>query len=190
MTRDLAAELVDYFTRVGQDTALNAARAIHARTSDVLHLVRSDSRFSGPLTGGSGRLYYSVAPLGSRGSAAFPCFSRPVTLRDGTDCARLYDALADGGWHSSSELQSLRMTVHSRISDLRLKHGCTVETMHDPQQERARAYLYRLVGTRPLTEGEGRSSRRSSSVSGPVLDERGFALSSTGPLQLTFGEAA
>lgn len=211
MTRDLASELVIHLTEVGEDTLLGSARAIRARTSDVLNLLRTDKRFSGPLTGDDRRLYYQLAPEALRRSGVFPCFSRPVSLRDGTDCARLYDALADGEWHSSSELQALRMTVHSRISDLRLKHGCTVETMHDPQQERARAYLYRLVATQPLTKEEAVVPAGSSSVSGSVLDGHDLIpgaspachagahddgatgkgqAASIEPLQLTFGEAA
>jgi len=211
--RDLSAELVAHLAEHGEDTLLGAARAIRARTADVLNLLRTDSRFSGPLTGDGGRLYYQLAPEALRRSGAFPCFSRPVSLRAGTDCARLYDALADGGWHSSSELQALRMTVHSRISDLRLRHGCSIETMHDPQQERARAYLYRLVGTQPLTKREESTegSMSSRSVSGSVLDEQGFIpggssachagahddgatgkglAASIEPLQLSIGEAA
>lgn len=168
--RDIAAELVTYLAENGEDTAMGAARAIQARTSDVLQVVRTDKRFSGPLAGEHGRLYYRLAPEALHRRTAFLSRSRPVTIRAGTDCARLYDALADGEWHSSSELNGLRMTVHSRISDLRLKHGCAVETMHDPQQERARAYLYRLTGA-PLTGGETMPA-----VSFPVSGDRASSL--------------
>lgn len=55
----------------------------------------------------------------------------PKTLTEGTDCYRLFEALRSGEPKSHQELYALFMIVHSRASDLRLKHGCLIDTWRD-----------------------------------------------------------
>lgn len=55
----------------------------------------------------------------------------PETLTDGTDNHRLFVALRSGQPKSHHELYGLHMIVHSRASDLRLKHGCLIDTWRD-----------------------------------------------------------
>ena len=55
----------------------------------------------------------------------------PKTLKEGTDCYRLFVALRSGEPKSHQELYALHMIVHSRASDLRLKHGCLIDTWRD-----------------------------------------------------------
>jgi hypothetical protein len=56
----------------------------------------------------------------------------PPTLKEGTDNYRLFMALRPGIPKSHHELYGgLHMIVHSRASDLRLKHGCLIDTWRD-----------------------------------------------------------
>src|SRR6185295_6360014 len=55
----------------------------------------------------------------------------PETLTEGTDTHRLFLALRSGQPKSHHELYGLSMIVHSRASDLRLKHGCLIDTWRD-----------------------------------------------------------
>lgn len=55
----------------------------------------------------------------------------PESLTKGTDNHRLFMALRSGQPKSHHELYGLHMIVHSRASDLRLKHGCLIDTWRD-----------------------------------------------------------
>jgi hypothetical protein len=55
----------------------------------------------------------------------------PPTLKEGTDNHRLFLALRSGQPQSHHTLYGLHMIVHSRASDLRLKHGCLIDTWRD-----------------------------------------------------------
>lgn len=136
--RDVAAEVAVYLAEHGQATALECARAIRARTIDVLHALRTDARLSGPYQGRDGRNYYRAAhdAVEARGTR-----SRGIR----THCDRVLDLLADGRWHSHLELYQLGTIAHSRISDLR-RRGHRVDCRRDGD-----LYLYRLVPVR----GEG-----------------------------------
>lgn len=136
--RDVAAEVAVYLAERGEATALECARAIRARTIDVLHALRTDARLSGPYQGRDGRNYYRAAhdAVEARGTR-----SRGIR----THCDRVLDLLADGRWHSHMEGYQLGVILHSRVADLR-RRGHRIDCRRDGD-----LYLYRLVAVR----GEG-----------------------------------
>lgn len=78
-----------------------------------------------------------------------------MPLKAGSDCAFLLGVLSDGKPHSAHEIRRLSqaergagMTVNSRASDLRKKHGYHVKCWHDASAgKRDQAWLYQLQGT-------------------------------------------
>lgn len=183
MTRPgLADRIVGYLAEHGQARALEIARALEVRATDVTDVLRADERFSEPLPGERGRLYYQLRSVVPRGSQRAGGRSQ---------CERVLAVLADGGWHDHHEFYGW-CVLHSRISDLRAQ-GHEIEMRREGS-----LYLYRLAGQRtrdadeavgmdvfgaPLeaagSPGIGRS---------PTWSDREPAASSG--TQLTFGEAA
>jgi hypothetical protein len=103
-----------------------------------------------------------------------------------TDVQFLIDVLADGGWHSNTEIlrrsvdeRGVGMTVHSRISDVRKRgerDGFTVEHRR-VDGERGDAYQYRLRRAAALAEPETRTTphRQPVPVSASAQPARGGA---------------
>lgn len=185
MSRDLAAEIVAHLIQVREDTAMGAARAVKARTADVLQLVRTDSRFSGPHRGGDGRLYYrlaSDAPIVSAG--------RGTRSRRRSQLDRVLEILADGKWHTTAEiLRLVPCVLHSRIAEARAR-GLNVECDHTAGVG-AESYRYRLVAG-PLT-GEGVANSGSIPSGGaamPAVSSPSGSAANIEPFQLTIGQAA
>lgn len=186
--RDLSAEIVAALT-TGEHTMLAIARTVKARNQDVIDHVRALEA--------AGRVYQAEGPDG-RVVYGLPAAATGRSGNRPTDADRLLAVLADGRPHNHLELYGLNMIVHSRVADLR-KRGHDVRSWRE-NHPNGRRYWYQLVAG-PLTAGgvteagsatspEAGSAISPPAVSGSVLDERGLALSSTGPLQLTFGEAA
>jgi len=102
---------------------------------------------------------------------------KPVTLTPGTDADWLYDMLADGEPHTLNEIlhrsfkeRGCGLTVHSRVSDLRVRHGLQVR--HSVTSgRRGNASVYQLVV--PLAETP-------SPCPEPVAPQEG--VSASGPL--------
>lgn len=69
-------------------------------------------------------------------------------VKQGSQCAKLLRALSDNNWHSLADLHRRAgpMIVHSRISDLRKKHGYEIEHRHVEAKRAALSSQYRLVG--------------------------------------------
>ncbi len=94
-------------------------------------------------------------------------------MRQRTDCEFLLEVLADGDWHSTSEIlrrsileRGHGMTVHSRVSDLRKKRGLLVEHRR-VEGERADAFQYRLACS-AASEPCGDSSEPGAAAAAPA----------------------
>jgi hypothetical protein len=96
----------------------------------------------------------------------------PPTLKEGTDNYRLFMALRSGEPKSHHELYALHMIVHSRASDLRLKHGCLIDTWRDGGST---MYQLRSVAGAVQTPGE---TAATAAVPGPPA---------SGPSSMTSG---
>jgi hypothetical protein len=84
-------------------------------------------------------------------------------MKAGSHCARLRDLLADGEWHSIAEiLRAHPMIVHSRVAELRDRHGLAVE--HRTVGPGPFGSEYRLLGG-AVSEGDTGAASRSPSLS-------------------------
>jgi hypothetical protein len=88
-----------------------------------------------------------------------------------TDNEFIAEVLADGKWHSTSEILSYSiherghgLTVHSRVSDLRSK-GFEIEH-RTAKGSRAQAHQYRLVRARPGQDRQGKGLDNGSALDG------------------------
>lgn len=77
-----------------------------------------------------------------------------ATLAEGTDCAFLFSVLSDGLPHTLNEIhrrsfseRGCGLTVHSRVSDLRTKHGYVIEHLTIPNASRGEGHAYQLVSS-------------------------------------------
>lgn len=141
MTRDLNGEIVAFLGR-GPATATEIAAGVRARRADVDEALLDGPFAEAPAPEGA-------HPLARHWSAA-PLPSRAVPERQ-SDKDFLLHVLADGGWHSLSEIltRSFRergcgLTVHSRASDLRRKDGLDIEQRATTSNDR-RGSEYRLL---------------------------------------------
>jgi hypothetical protein len=107
-----------------------------------------------------------------------------------THCQRILAILDDGDWHEKSEFYGF-CVLHSRISELRNKHGYTIEKEH-----RGGKVFYRLVAG-PLNEVEvsphAGPIRTACGESGPMAaatDGKKEASASLSGKQLSVFEAA
>lgn len=77
-----------------------------------------------------------------------------MSVTPNSQCARILRVLADGRWHSMSEIhrRAGNCVLHSRISDLRLRHGYMIEHDHVKAKSAALANRYRLLT--PITREE------------------------------------
>lgn len=68
--------------------------------------------------------------------------------------ARILRALADGRWHSVAQIHRRAGTsrLNSRVSELRSKHGFTIEHERLPGRNGALGHRYRLVNPPPAAE--------------------------------------
>ena len=114
MSRELTAEIATCIG-TGEMTAREVATAIHARMSDVLHVLRRNARFSGPFPREDGRLGYRVRVEPLPAPTALGTRSRGTR----THKQRVLDVLSDGRPHSHHELYGLHVIAHSRIAELR-----------------------------------------------------------------------
>lgn len=163
--RDLAAEIVAVLT-TGEHTMLAIARAIRARNQDVIDHVR--------VLEAAGRVYQAEGPDG-RIVYGLPAAPTGHSGNGISQADRVLAILSDGEPHMHHEFYGW-CVLHSRVSDLR-RRGHVIHAWRESHPNGTR-YWYRLLASpsaeAPLTEGEGRSSRRSSSVSGSMLDGQGF----------------
>lgn len=91
-----------------------------------------------------------------------------------TDTEFLASVLADGDWHSLNEIleasaraRGCGLTVHSRVSDLRLRHGWLIEQRSERTRGGRVASFYRMLA-RPLEEAvSARGDVGAASSSGP-----------------------
>lgn len=62
---------------------------------------------------------------------------------------RVLELLRDGRWHTAAEIERVcEVTCHSRISDLRNRHGHLVERRRNPGGTGRGKFMYRLVSER------------------------------------------
>lgn len=135
--RDLTAEITAWLTtNPAGGTGTEIARAIKARTIDVLRVLADSPSFTSKAVGPSHtlRVVWSLRETGgerlSRGKHA-------------TQCDRLLACLADGKWWSTQDLlRRVPAVIHSRISNLR-DRGHEIE--HRTTGPGATGSFYRLV---------------------------------------------
>lgn len=94
---------------------------------------------------------------------------------------RVLELLRDGRWHTAAEIERLcEVTCHSRISDLRNRHGHVIERRRNPGGTGRATFMYRLVATgsqvgearvalAELDAGAGSSSASDGSHDAPAL---------------------